>query len=299
MSEARVHRINVSRGGVPKRAIERGRVTRDGLEGDAQAKPEIHGGPTRALSLFAKERIDALAAEGHPIAPGTIGENLTLEGLDWDHIDPGARLRIGRHVRIEITGYAAPCRTIAGSFSDGRFGRLNQLKAPGWSRLYAAVIDEGEIRAGDAVVVEARDPLASGDSAPHPNRNPDPEAPMRIGYVNLYVTDLERSLAFFRDTLGTPVHFADEKFGYASLDTGAVRMGLARIDPADEDQRALVGRQTGIGFAVADLAKAHASLAAQGVAFPMKPAKQPWGGFMAMFEDPDGNVFYLDEIAEE
>ncbi len=29
----------------------------------------------------------------------------------------------------------------------------------------------------------------------------------------------------------------------------------------------------------------------------MKPAKQPWGAVMAMFEDPDGNVFYLDELA--
>ncbi len=28
----------------------------------------------------------------------------------------------------------------------------------------------------------------------------------------------------------------------------------------------------------------------------MAPQKQPWGGFMALFADPDGNVFYLDQI---
>jgi predicted enzyme related to lactoylglutathione lyase len=31
----------------------------------------------------------------------------------------------------------------------------------------------------------------------------------------------------------------------------------------------------------------------------MAPTKQPWGGFMAMFVDPDGNVFYLDQLREE
>jgi len=35
---------------------------------------------------------------------------------------------------------------------------------------------------------------------------------------------------------------------------------------------------------------------AKGVRFTMEPEKQPWGGFMGMFADPDGNVFYLDEL---
>jgi predicted enzyme related to lactoylglutathione lyase len=73
-------------------------------------------------------------------------------------------------------------------------------------------------------------------------------------------------------------------------------MGLARIDPGDASLRDLAGRQTGIGFGVRDLAKAHADLAARGVRFTMEPSEQPWGGFMAMFADPDGNVFYLDEM---
>jgi predicted enzyme related to lactoylglutathione lyase len=29
----------------------------------------------------------------------------------------------------------------------------------------------------------------------------------------------------------------------------------------------------------------------------MAPSKQPWGGYMAMFADPDGNIFYLDQAA--
>jgi predicted enzyme related to lactoylglutathione lyase len=28
----------------------------------------------------------------------------------------------------------------------------------------------------------------------------------------------------------------------------------------------------------------------------MGPGKMPWGGYMAMFMDPDGNEFYLDQL---
>lgn len=120
---------------------------------------------------------------------------------------------------------------------------------------------------------------------------------MQIQYVNLYVSDLERSTVFFRDTLGLAMQYGDAAHGYASFDTGPIRMGVAQVDMDDAAQRALVGRQTGIGFAVKGLADVHARLRDAGVAFPMAPTKQPWGAVMAMFEDPDGNVFYLDEVA--
>jgi predicted enzyme related to lactoylglutathione lyase len=119
---------------------------------------------------------------------------------------------------------------------------------------------------------------------------------MKVAYVNVQVTDLGRSVEFFEKRLGLAPRSVDDEFGYASFDAGPIQLGLARIDPDDPEQRALVGRHTGIGFAVADLEARHAELAAQGVAFPMPPRKQPWGGFMALFADPDQNVFYLDQI---
>jgi MOSC domain-containing protein YiiM len=281
-----IHSIQVSGGGVPKLPIEEVTVARSGLAGDGHAKPEIHGGPDRAVSLFALERIEALACEGHPIAPGSTGENVTTAGLDWAHVRPGTALRLGAQVVIRVTGYAAPCRTIRASFRDGRFGRLNQITAPGWSRLYAEVIEPGVMRRGDAIVAI--------DAAQLPARG---GTQMQVAYVNLYVTDLERSVRFFEETLGLTKQFADARFGYASFDVGPIRLGVARIDPEDDDARKLVGRQTGVGFGVADLASEHARLVARGVSFPMAPAKQPWGGFMGVFADPDGNLFYLDEIS--
>ncbi len=151
--KATLLQINVNpEGGVPKYAVESTTLTSEGVLGDRQLDLEYHGGPQRAVCLFAVERIDALAREGHPITPGSTGENLTLSGVDWSTIRVGSRLQIGAAV-IEITGPAPPCKTIADSFVDGEFVRISAKLHPHWSRLYAAVIQEGEVRAGDSVIV--------------------------------------------------------------------------------------------------------------------------------------------------
>ncbi len=141
-----------SGGGVPKLPVREAVVTVAGMEGDWQADRRYHGGADRALCLYSKELIDALAAEGHPISPGAIGENVTLAGLDWREVIPGARLRIGS-VEVEVVSYAAPCRTIAGAFLNGRFVRASQKLHPGWSRVYARIIREGSVAVGDAAAL--------------------------------------------------------------------------------------------------------------------------------------------------
>jgi MOSC domain-containing protein YiiM len=103
--------------------------------------------------LFSLEVIERLRGEGHPIGPGTTGENITVEGLDWSLLVPGARLRIG-DARVELTRPAAPCKNIAESFAAQNFQRISDKTYPGWSRYYARVLEEGAVRAGDPVVVE-------------------------------------------------------------------------------------------------------------------------------------------------
>lgn len=122
---------------------------------------------------------------------------------------------------------------------------------------------------------------------------------LRIWYVNVFTRDLARSIAFFRDALGLPLEFEHAEFGYASFAPEGLRLGLARVDPRAADAASCVARHTGIGFGVPDLDAAHRELAAKGVAFPMPPTRQPWGGYLATFCDPDGNVFYLDELRKE
>lgn len=148
-----IHQLNCSDGGVPKLAVSEALLTPVGLVGDRQAKTKIHGGPERALCLFALERIRELQAEGHPIRPGSVGENVTVEGVDWNELKPGARLALGDEVVVEISSYTAPCKTIAASFVGGKFERISQKKHPGNSRVYARVIRTGRLSVGQEVRV--------------------------------------------------------------------------------------------------------------------------------------------------
>ncbi len=110
-----------------------------------------------------------------------------------------------------------------------------------------------------------------------------------IGYVNIFVSKFDTAVAFYRDTLGLTPQTVDPDFGYASFQAGNISFALAKADDL-----ALIGRHTGVGFIVEDINAAHETLVERGVEFEMPPTRQPWGGILALFKDPDGNVFYLD-----
>ncbi|HEV2236716.1 MAG TPA: MOSC domain-containing protein [Ktedonobacterales bacterium] len=162
----RVFQVNVSDGGVPKRSVARARVGRLGVAGDRQRDLEDHGGPERAVCLFSLEHVLMLQAEGHPIYPGSVGENLTLAGIDLGALAPGDRLSIGAGddaVELQITSYTFPCTNIKDSFADGIFTRISQKVHPGVSRLYARVLREGELRPAMLVRVTRAAPASEAE----------------------------------------------------------------------------------------------------------------------------------------
>jgi MOSC domain-containing protein YiiM/GNAT superfamily N-acetyltransferase len=151
VDDGRLLQVNVSAGGVPKLPVPHARVTRFGVEGDRQREATVHGGPHRAVSILGIEAIHRVAAEGHPIAPGTTGENLTVSGFDVSALPVGTRLAIGDEVVLELAWPANPCRTIRHSFSELRFGRLSVTAHPADSRMYARVVSEGSVRPDDPI----------------------------------------------------------------------------------------------------------------------------------------------------
>lgn len=145
--------INSSGGGVPKTPVLFATVTRLGLEEDRHVSPN-HGGPERAICLYSIEMIKTLRAEGHPIDVGTAGENFTVEDLDWSLMVPGARVGVGKDLRLEIVSFTTPCKTIAASFVGGKFSRISQKLHPGWSRVYARVLSTGSVESGCSITIE-------------------------------------------------------------------------------------------------------------------------------------------------
>lgn len=154
---ARVVQINVApKGGLPKRPVSRGVVTPLGLEGDAQAHPQIHGGPRQALLLIAKEVIDELSAAEFPLFYGALGENFTVEGLDRRTLRAGQRYRIGSSVIIELTKPRGPCKALdvygehlRPQIHD-KLVKSGDPTSPHWgmSGFYAAVVQGGEVFPG-------------------------------------------------------------------------------------------------------------------------------------------------------
>ncbi len=155
-ASGRVAQVNVSpKGGVPKLPVPEAAVGPLGLAGDAVRYTKIHGGPERAVCVFSLELIERLQAEGHPVAPGTTGENLTLAGLDWAALGAGDVLAVGTDVRLQLTTRVEPCRTIRASFTGGQFKRIQPATHLAETRWYTRVLASGTVRPGDAVSVEA------------------------------------------------------------------------------------------------------------------------------------------------
>ena len=164
-ARGRVARVNVSPGGVPKLPVPAAFVGPLGLDGDGHDDRTEHGGPFRAVCLYTMEAIGRVHAEGHPIEPGSVGENLTLEGIELSTLRVADRLEVGDALVLEITKPANPCETIRGSFLDGRTARISIRTHPLDSRLYARVLVPGTVRPGDPV--ERLPPLPDSDAPTH------------------------------------------------------------------------------------------------------------------------------------
>ena len=147
-----VRHLHVSDGGVPKQPRPSVEIGFRGVIGDRQKTRFHHGRPWQALSIWSAEVIDALRAEGHPVAPGSAGENITVEGLPWGEVRAGVRLRIGSAL-AQVSVFALPCHKIAASFLDRDMNRIHHDRGP-VSRVYATVLEPGRVSTGDAAVLE-------------------------------------------------------------------------------------------------------------------------------------------------
>lgn len=112
--------VNVSRGGVPKRAVPQAIINTLGLEGDSFAHPQFHGGPTQRVLIIAAEVVDDLAARGFPVFYGALGENLTVRGVPVESLRAGQTWRAGDAI-LELTKIRVPCTQLdVYCHADGR-----------------------------------------------------------------------------------------------------------------------------------------------------------------------------------
>ena len=144
----RVVRTGIWKHPVGNRAI---RVRRVNLDGDDQADRSLHGGPDKAVYAYAEEDYRYWADhEGIATSPGLFGENLTVQGLDLGSALVGERWRVGT-VLLEVAQPRLPCFKLGVRLGNPRFPK--HFLAVGRLGAYLRVLEEGEVRAGDAIQV--------------------------------------------------------------------------------------------------------------------------------------------------
>lgn len=114
-----------------------------------------------------------------------------------------------------------------------------------------------------------------------------------IEAVRLFTRNTGEACAFYSETLElTPSLTGND---LAIFETGQAKLVLELCDTEDPEAAELVGRFAGLSFTVTDMAASVATLKARGVAFDGPPERQDWGGVLAHFRDPDGNILTLVE----
>ena len=129
------------------------------LDGDRQADLSVHGGPSKAVYVYPSEHYDFWKRElpEMDLPWGMFGENFTTQGVREPEINIGDKFRIGQ-ATVMATEPRMPCYKLGLRF--GRSDIIKRFLASERSGFYLAVLQEGEVGAGDEI--ELIEPNKSG-----------------------------------------------------------------------------------------------------------------------------------------
>jgi MOSC domain-containing protein YiiM len=131
-------------------------IGRLGADGDDQVNKSQHGGPEKAVYVYAREDLDWWAGQlGQQLRNGVFGENITSGGLDISGAVIGETWRLGSAV-VQIASVRVPCGTFAGWM--GQRGWVKRFALAGRPGAYLRVLEEGVTAAGDPIEVLSRPP---------------------------------------------------------------------------------------------------------------------------------------------
>ena len=120
------------------------------LDGDRQADLSVHGGPSKAVYVYPSEHYDYWK-RGLPemkLPWGMFGENFTTAGLFESEVNIGDRFSVGSAV-VMVTEPRMPCYKLGIKF--GRSDMVKKFLASERTGFYFAVLQEGEVGAGDPI----------------------------------------------------------------------------------------------------------------------------------------------------
>jgi lactoylglutathione lyase len=119
----------------------------------------------------------------------------------------------------------------------------------------------------------------------------------KLSYCIVFASDMERSTAFYRDTLGFPLKFESPE--WTEFATGETKLALHKAQYAAEESH--VRSRAGtcqFGMTVDDLDAFHVSVQAKGITCIVPPHLQAYGGRLAVYADPDGLLVSVAEAVK-
>lgn len=111
----------------------------------------------RQVHFMHTELHEELGANGFPVSPGQLGENVTTRGVDLLGLPAGTRLHLGATAVVEVTGLRNPCTQLDGIQEGLMAATLGRERDGGLVRkagVMGIVLVGGEVRAGDSIRVE-------------------------------------------------------------------------------------------------------------------------------------------------
>lgn len=121
---------------------------------------------------------------------------------------------------------------------------------------------------------------------------------MNLNTARVFVSDIAQARDFYGQTIGLKLKAESLANGYCVFDAGNCELVVESVaSDAPQHEQALVGRFTGLSFRVPSIHVAYQDLVAKGVVFTGAPERQPWGGTLATFRDPEGNEFQIVQRA--
>lgn len=139
--------------GTRKECVEHAVLVREhGVEGDA------HAGPWhRQVSFLAVESIEKAKSAGLSVGFGDFAENIATDGIDWPNVPVGTRFRLGESALVEITQIGKECHKKCAIYYQAGDCIMPR------EGVFARVIQGGEIRCGDEVLVVDDEPAVQDE----------------------------------------------------------------------------------------------------------------------------------------
>jgi lactoylglutathione lyase len=111
---------------------------------------------------------------------------------------------------------------------------------------------------------------------------------MRVTYAIIFVSDMKRSVAFYRDVLGLPLRFESPEWTEFATDGATLALHASETaDGAKDDLQKVPAGRCRPGLSVPNLDEFHARMVERSVPCIQEP-KELFGARIAQYVDPDG-----------